>query len=365
MKWGIGKKLIIFTFLYFLILSFIVYLKDKRLITNIEKFNFMKIIGFSLVIFGLYLYIRVFKKIKKHFNENKLLKEGAYRVVRHPIYSIWSFLIVPGIALILNNLLYYSLPVFLLILTLILIRSEESELESKFGEEYYEYKRNVPLIFPNFDSITGVLFYPEFTKLINNELYIIKEKYANFFIYKRGETYIAIDSGIGSKIGENELKKLNIPLDKVKAIFFTHSDFDHIDGRKFFPNAELYFCKGEEKIIRGEKPRFLKIIYVKKKMSGYRLLKDGEIIKIQDTEIKAINTPGHTTGHCSYIIDNKYLFTGDLIRIKEGKIYPFYRLLSYNHKDLLISYDKIKKIIKNNSFYLLTAHHGIYKSKIL
>ena len=216
------------------------------------------------------------------------------------------------------------------------------------------------MIFPNFDSITGVLFYPEFTKLINYELYIIKEKYANFFIYKRGETYIAIDSGIGSKIGENELKKLNIPLDKVKAIFFTHSDFDHIDGRKFFPNAELYFCEGEEKIIKGEKPRFLKIIYAKKEIRKYKLVKDNEKINIDNIEILPIATPGHTPGHCAYIVDEKYIFTGDLLRIKDRKIYPFYRLLSYNNKELIKSTEKIKEYFKDKIIF--TSHHGILKN---
>ncbi len=365
MKWGIGKKVFSLTLLY----TVIVYLLNNFL--SFSKINLkegsliLKIIGILLVLLGLLLYFKVLLKIKRYIKSDKLSKEGAYRAVRHPIYSIWAFLILPGFCLIINNLLFYTIPAFLIILLLLLIPEEEKELERKFKKEFLEYKKEVPMLFPTFNSITGILFYPEFTKVIKNELYIIKEKYANFFIYRKGETYIAIDSGIGSKIGKNELGKLNIPLYKINAIFFTHSDFDHINGRKFFPNAELFFCEGEEKIIKGKKPRFLKIIYVKKNLDGYKLLKDSEITNIRGIEIKAISTSGHTPGHCTYLVDNKYLFTGDLIRVKEGKIYPFYEPLSYNHKDLLKSYNKIKKILESDNLTVFTAHHGIYNNKIL
>ncbi|OKY75337.1 MAG: hypothetical protein BM485_08690 [Desulfobulbaceae bacterium DB1] len=49
----------------------------------------------------------------------------------------------------------------------------------------------------------------------------------------------------------------------------------------------------------------------------YTALEDGRIFTFSrgDVEVKAIHTPGHTLGSTSYLIDNKYLLSGDTIFI--------------------------------------------------
>jgi len=44
------------------------------------------------------------------------------------------------------------------------------------------------------------------------------------------------------------------------------------------------------------------------------LLKDGEVIKVGDVEIKALHTPGHTNADTSYVVDGA-VFTGDALLI--------------------------------------------------
>ncbi|MCV0392707.1 MAG: MBL fold metallo-hydrolase [Nitrosopumilus sp.] len=46
------------------------------------------------------------------------------------------------------------------------------------------------------------------------------------------------------------------------------------------------------------------------------LLKDGDEILFGDSKIKVIHTPGHTPGSLCYLIDQKYVFTGDILFIE-------------------------------------------------
>jgi protein-S-isoprenylcysteine O-methyltransferase Ste14 len=79
---------------------------------------------------------------------HKLIKDGPYRYLRHPAYlsNLMEYL---GVALIANA--YYTLIGVLLIylpLNLIRFRLEEKELIRKFGEEYEDYRKEVPALLP-------------------------------------------------------------------------------------------------------------------------------------------------------------------------------------------------------------------------
>ena len=79
--------------------------------------------------------------------EHKLIQEGPFAVIRHPLYVSYIF-ILAGLSLIL-------LSYWLLIPTLCMIigiyptsKAEEETLIEQFGEEYTEYKRKVGMFFP-------------------------------------------------------------------------------------------------------------------------------------------------------------------------------------------------------------------------
>jgi len=79
---------------------------------------------------------------------HKLIKDGPYRYLRHPAYlsNLMEYLGVPLIA----NAYYTLIGVLLIYLPLNLIRLhlEEKELIRKFGEEYEDYRKKVPPLFP-------------------------------------------------------------------------------------------------------------------------------------------------------------------------------------------------------------------------
>ncbi|MCL2748969.1 MAG: isoprenylcysteine carboxylmethyltransferase family protein [Alphaproteobacteria bacterium] len=84
--------------------------------------------------------------------DQQVAKTEIYSVVRHPLY-FFSFLIAIGIGLLTGRmeLLLYII-VFFLACFYPMILNEERFLEGKFGKEYTDYKKQVPMLIPNFSK---------------------------------------------------------------------------------------------------------------------------------------------------------------------------------------------------------------------
>lgn len=81
-------------------------------------------------------------------DEHRLVTEGPYRVVRHPIYTaMFGMLLATGLAVSHWAALLPSIVVFL-IGTLVRVRSEEKLLREAFGQQFETYARRVPAILP-------------------------------------------------------------------------------------------------------------------------------------------------------------------------------------------------------------------------
>ena len=78
----------------------------------------------------------------------KLLREGIYRVVRHPRY-LSTALGVLGNALVINYVGIYALILLMFPAGYVLVLlPEEKELIERFGEDYRQYQREVPRLLP-------------------------------------------------------------------------------------------------------------------------------------------------------------------------------------------------------------------------
>jgi methanethiol S-methyltransferase len=77
----------------------------------------------------------------------KLLKDGIYRVVRHPRY-LSAGLAVIAVALFVDYVGVYVLILLLFPLGYPMLFFEERELIDRFGEEYRQYQREVPQLLP-------------------------------------------------------------------------------------------------------------------------------------------------------------------------------------------------------------------------
>ena len=62
------------------------------------------------------------------------------------------------------------------------------------------------------------------------------------------------------------------------------------------------------------------------------LLHDGEVFDIDGIKIECFLVPGHTWGHMVYLIDDKYLFTGDTLWFGADGGYSFISSLAEDNK---------------------------------
>ena len=76
-------------------------------------------------------------------NTSGLVVNGLYKISRNPMY-VGMLIMLLGYAIWLGTLGPFILvPLFYLVITEMQIKPEEKILESKFGQEYLEYKRKV------------------------------------------------------------------------------------------------------------------------------------------------------------------------------------------------------------------------------
>lgn len=208
--------------------------------------------------------------------------------------------------------------------------------------------------FLKFKSETKDMKVLETGKIVDN-IFSIKDSFVNMFLIKDSDQYIAIDAGTSLKNVTAELTKLNINPNKVIAVMLTHTDQDHVASLKLFTNAKVYLGRPEEQMINGQKSKFLFFgnhIYQK----NYFLLDDQQIVQAGNIKIKGILTPGHTSGSMCYLINDKYLFTGDALRLKSGKVTEFNHFFNMDSKMARKSISKIANL--QGAEFIFTAHSG-------
>ncbi len=311
-----------------------------------------------LIVFGSYLWIGQGRKIDTYIRKGILATKGGYGIVRNPIYSGILFIITGVLLLIQSWLMLAILPVIYIIL-ICLLKQEDKVLINAFGEEYTNYKKQVNSVIPKLKSFYTAFLYPVETGKITKDLYALKSYDVNFFIYKTNNSFICFDTGYGNKKMMDEFKKLDLTPKDVSMVFLTHTDVDHIKGLDLFSHSKLYMGENEEALIKGKMFRLKFILKNKRIKRDYILLQDNQIIKVDNVEIKALFTPGHTIGHVSYLINNEILIAGDSVVLQNGFIKPFFRILSMNHKQTKKTARRIE--VLKDKCVICTAHTGVMK----
>lgn len=202
-----------------------------------------------------------------------------------------------------------------------------------------------------------VLFSPMRTGEVADGIYAINCFMVNMFLIKNSTGYIAIDAGLNSLMVSRALQKLNIDISSITHIFFTHTDYDHTGGVNLFKNSKIYISEEEEVMINKEVSRRFGIVYNKKFKRDYGLLKDGETVHIGTYKVKGILTPGHTVGSMSYLVNDKFLFTGDTISLRNGRAKNFPIFMNMNtdlQKQSIKRLSELEGVEK-----IFTAHFGM------
>lgn len=87
----------------------------------------------------------------------RLLTTGLYAYVRNPMF-LGGFLFLLGLGVLLGSLsLTFIFAPLLIVLYVFYVKAvEEKEMEKKFGQEYLEYKKRVPMFIPRVEAIRNV-----------------------------------------------------------------------------------------------------------------------------------------------------------------------------------------------------------------
>jgi protein-S-isoprenylcysteine O-methyltransferase Ste14 len=149
--WGIGVKLILFSFFYAILMSLITFLYQDLFIINAVSYHTIIPISAILLFVGIPFLVVSGRKVTKDFKKGHLITDGVFAFVRNPIYSAWIIFIIPALTLLSKSILIFSTSIFSYILFKILIKQEDLYLEQKFGEKYLKYRSQVNEIVPWFN----------------------------------------------------------------------------------------------------------------------------------------------------------------------------------------------------------------------
>jgi glyoxylase-like metal-dependent hydrolase (beta-lactamase superfamily II) len=171
-------------------------------------------------------------------------------------------------------------------------------------------------------------------------VYQISHRIVNSFLIDGDEGVTLIDTGLPRlhRTILNALPQIGRSVTDIAAIVLTHSHRDHTGGAaqlKAASGASVYASPVDSAAIRGAEPiptppvterlRFLKPLF--------NMLPDSEPVDVEHTvaeggtndlptDLRVIDTPGHTPGHVSYLLEREggLLIVGDAAVAKRGEI---------------------------------------------
>ena len=213
------------------------------------------------------------------------------------------------------------------------------------------------------------IFKPLQTGWIDEHVACVREWVANIFFYRKGDTTLMFDAGYNYDRLEEKMGWLGIDPKSIRQIFITHQDTDHVgaveaDSPGLFRDAVLYVGETENRYLTGEVRR--KVIYHLYKLPQVTirnekvLLKDGDVLDIDGIRVEGFLVPGHTWGHMVYLVDDKYLFTGDTIWFGADGGYSFISALAEDNKLAVRSLAALEKTLRDRDLHpmILTGHTG-------
>src|SRR5579883_78555 len=141
---GSGDKIGLFT-LPSLLLGVLLNLKKPSVFRVGGPLLFLKVLSLVLLIPGVALWMCSVTFLVTRVPERKLITGGPYAIVKHPLYTSVSFLVLPWVGVLLNTWLGGVLGVILYTGSRLFAPEEEALLAQTFGAAWEDYRKTVRL----------------------------------------------------------------------------------------------------------------------------------------------------------------------------------------------------------------------------
>lgn len=189
------------------------------------------------------------------------------------------------------------------------------------------------------------------------------------FLIRFPDKNVLIDAGTGKNLSKN-LQTLGVPEDRIQIILLTHAHGDHIggllrDGKKAFPQAELYISQAEYDYWLGAKERGNNVRKVfdayKDKLHLFVPAEPENEIPDLIPGIKPVAAYGHTPGHTAFLLESagkKLLIWGDIAHAMEVQMPRPEVALTFDSdpKQAIQTRKKILEYVSKNKITVAGAH---------
>lgn len=213
------------------------------------------------------------------------------------------------------------------------------------------------------------MFHPVKTSKIGDNLCCIRQKDVNLWFYRKHDVVLAIDTGYCDDENlQSNLQRLGISPQEISAVFLTHGDLENAGGLSsqtdFAPKATLYLNAKEEALLRGETCRLSSLFQKVQSPLCYEgdfiPLGHKEEVEISGIFVQAFHCPGHTKGHTAYLVDRRYLFTGDALALNQEGGQCYFHEFNEDTKENLQSLSQLKELLVGREPELVISSHNGY-----
>ena len=191
------------------------------------------------------------------------------------------------------------------------------------------------------------------------------------YLIKRGDEYMLWDTGHALTAGApapkvsivDQLAQINVKPEQIKYIGISHYHADHTGQLASFPGATVLIGKGDWDSISSPKPNpGTNVAPFTHWISGAGKLEalPGDKDVFGDGAVVILNTPGHTPGHHSLLVQLKgmgnVLISGDLTHFQENYARNGVPGFNYHRGDTLASLDRFRTTAANLKATVIIQH---------
>ncbi len=192
------------------------------------------------------------------------------------------------------------------------------------------------------------------------------------YLIKHGEDYMVWDTGFGKGAGATAPKesiveliaKLGVKPESVKYVGISHYHGDHVGQVDLFPKSTLLIGKGDWDVLAdpAKKSPLVNSATFTPWISGGGKVEPvpGDKDVFGDGTVVMLNTPGHTPGHHSLLVNlaqkGPVLLSGDLAHFQENYDASGVPTFNTDRAETLASLDRFKKIAANLKATVVIQH---------